>query len=192
MIAAVILAAGGSARFGYPKQLLTHQGENLVRRAAIAAIDAKLNPVIVVLGAYASTIAQQLAGLDAVTVVENATWMEGQATSLLLGIQAATSAGADAVLVMLADQPLIDSDALAKLIGVFDEKHRLVASHYSGTIGAPAIFGSEFFNDLKRLSGDQGAGKWLRERGEEVTSVDLAEAATDIDTPDDLKHLRFD
>lgn len=192
MIAAVILAAGGSARFGYPKQLLTHQGENLVRRAAIAAIDAKLNPVIVVLGAYASTIMQQLAGLDAVTVVENATWMEGQATSLLLGIQAATSAGADAVLVMLADQPFIDSDALEKLIGVFDEKHRLVASHYSGTIGAPAIFGSEFFNDLKRLSGDQGAGKWLRERGEEVTSVDLAEAATDIDTPDDLKHLRFD
>lgn len=192
MIAAVILAAGGSARFGYPKQLLTHQGENLVRRAAIAAINAKLNPVIVVLGAYASTIMQQLAGLDAVTIVENATWMEGQATSLLLGIEAATSAGADAVLVMLADQPLIDSDALAKLIGMFDEKHRLVASHYSGTIGAPAIFGSEFFNDLKRLSGDHGAGKWLRERGEEVTKVDLAEAATDIDTPDDLKHLRFD
>jgi CTP:molybdopterin cytidylyltransferase MocA len=192
LIAAVILAAGGSARFGYPKQLLTHQGENLVRRAAIAAINAKLDPVIVVLGAYASTIVQQLAGLDAVTVVENATWMEGQATSLLLGIQAATSAGADAALVMLADQPLIDSDALAKLIGMFDEKHRLVASHYSGTIGAPAIFGSEFFNDLKRLSGDQGAGKWLRARSEEVTTVDLAEAATDIDTPDDLKHLRFD
>jgi CTP:molybdopterin cytidylyltransferase MocA len=192
LIAAVILAAGGSARFGFPKQLLTHQGQNLVRRAAIAAIDAKLSPVIVVLGAYASTIAQQLAGLDSVTTVENADWMKGQATSLKLGIEAARSANADAALVMLADQPLIDSDSLAKLIRKYDEGCRLVAAHYSNTIGAPAIFGSEFFGELKHLSGDHGAGKWLRERGDEVTTVDLEEAAMDIDTPDDLKHLRFD
>jgi CTP:molybdopterin cytidylyltransferase MocA len=192
LIAAVILAAGGSARFGFPKQLLTHQGENLVRRAAIAATDAKLSPVIVVLGAYASTIAQQLAGLDSVTIVENANWTEGQATSLALGIEAARSANADAALVMLADQPLIDSDSLKKLTSRLDEGHRLVAAHYSGTIGAPAIFGSEFFGELKQLTGDHGAGKWLRERLEQVTNVDLDEAAMDIDTPDDLKHLRFD
>jgi CTP:molybdopterin cytidylyltransferase MocA len=68
----------------------------------------------------------------------------------------------------------------------------LVAAHYSGTIGAPAIFGSEFFGELKQLTGDHGAGKWLRERLEQVTNVDLDEAAMDIDTPDDLKHLRFD
>jgi CTP:molybdopterin cytidylyltransferase MocA len=192
VIAAVILAAGGSARFGFPKQLLTHQGENLVRRAAKAAIDAKLSPVIVVLGAYASTIVQQLAGLDSLIIVENAKWMEGQSTSLNLGIEAATSANADAALVMLADQPLTDSDCLEKLISIFDQEHRLVAAHYSETIGAPAIFGSEFFSELKQLSGDHGAGKWLRERRDEVTTVDLAEAAMDIDTPDDLKHLRFD
>ena len=192
MIAAVILAAGGSARFGFPKQLLTHQGENLVRRAAIAALDAKLSPVIVVLGAFASTITQQLAGLDSVTILENARWMEGQATSLCLGIEAARSADADAALVMLADQPLIDSDSLKKLIIKFDEGHRLVAAHYSDTVGAPAIFGSEFFSELMQLTGDHGAGKWLRERRKEVTTVDLDEAAIDIDTPDDLTHLRFD
>jgi molybdenum cofactor cytidylyltransferase len=192
LIAAVILAAGGSSRFGYPKQLLTHEGENLVRRAATAAIDAKLSPVIVVLGAYASTIKQQLSGIDAAIFVENAKWANGQASSLRLGIKAAMSVDADAALVMLADQPLVDSDSLSKLIHAFDEDHRLVAASYSNTIGAPAIFGAEYFNDLVRLRGDHGAGKWLRERKESVTHVTLDEAAADIDTPDDLKHLRLD
>lgn len=190
MIAAVILAAGGSSRFGFPKQLLTHQGENLVRRAAVAAIDARLSPVIVVLGAYASTIAQQLAGLDAITLVDNADWAEGQATSLALGVDAAAAVDADAMLVMLADQPLVNSDSLRRLIDRFDGEHRLVAARYSGTIGAPAIFGSEFFDDLERLHGDHGAGKWLRDREGDVTTVELEEAATDIDTPDDLPELR--
>jgi CTP:molybdopterin cytidylyltransferase MocA len=56
-------------------------------------------------------------------------------------------------------------------------------------IGAPAIFGSEYFETLLSLTGDHGAGQWLRANASAVTGVNLNEAAVDIDTPDDLTHL---
>lgn len=160
-----------------------------MRRAGRAAIEAGLSPVIVVLGAYASTVELLITGLEPVEVVVNDAWQTGQASSLRLGIEHAASVGCDAALVMLADQPLIDSSSIASLVCLYDKDHRVVASRYSGVLGAPAIFGSEYFGDLLALTGDHGAGRWLRTSPEVVSAVDMDEAAVDIDTPDDLKHL---
>jgi CTP:molybdopterin cytidylyltransferase MocA len=188
-IAGIILAAGGSSRFGAPKQLLAHRGENLVRRAARSASEAGLSPVIVVLGAYASSIEIFLAGLEFVVLVVNEEWESGQASSLRAGAQKAAGLGCDAALIILADQPLVDRDSLTKLVGCFTLTERVIASRHSGVLGAPALFGAEYFDDLMSLGGDHGAGQWLRSHPELVTPVDIDEAAFDIDTPDDLKHL---
>ena len=107
-IAAVVLAAGGSARLGRSKQLVVHEGEPLVRRAARAALDAGAEPVIVVLGAHADLVRQALDGLPVSAVVNDA-WETGMASSLRIGARAALDAGCDAVLVTLADQPLVDA-----------------------------------------------------------------------------------
>jgi molybdenum cofactor cytidylyltransferase len=187
-IAAVILAAGESRRFGSPKQLLVHEGQPLVRRAAIAALDAGLQPVIVVLGANAAPIAPALAGLN-VTIVVNDEWRTGQASSLRAGIEAALGARIDGALVMLADQPLVDAASLSKIIAKFDDAHRIVAAQYGGVIGAPALLGIEHLGRLADLSGDTGAGKWLRAHGERVTSVPMPEAALDVDTIGDFDSL---
>ena len=93
---------------------------------------------------------------------------------------------------ILADQPLVTSDSIEKLIHAFDGDHRIVASHYANVIGAPALFGSEFFEDLMALEGDHGAGKWLRGRSEDVTAVEMSEARLDVDTPDDLTQIQRD
>ena len=188
-VAGIILAAGGSSRFGAPKQLLTHHGENLVRRAARSAAEAGLNPVIVVLGAYASSIELFLAGLKSVVVVVNGEWQSGQASSLRAGVEKAAGLRCDAALIILADQPLVDRESLTKLVGSFTRTDRVIASRYSGVLGAPALFGAEYFDDLVSLHGDRGAGQWLRSHPDAVTAVDIDEAAFDIDTPDDLKHL---
>lgn len=188
-IAGIILAAGGSSRFGAPKQLLTHHGENLVRRAARSASEAGLSPVIVVLGAYASSVEVFLAGLESIVLVVNEEWESGQASSLRAGLKKAVGHGCDAALIILADQPLVDRESIAKLIGKFAGSNRVVASRYRGVLGAPALFGSEFFDELLSLDGDHGAGQWLRSRPELVTPVGIDAAAFDIDTPDDLKHL---
>lgn len=188
----MILAAGGSARFGSPKQLLDHHGENLVQRAVRVATESGLDPVIVVLGAYASSIEPFLAGFPDITVAINDEWASGQASSLRVGIEQAASEQPDGALILLADQPLIDSSSIENLLDAFDSEHRIIASRYDGVLGVPAVFGFEHFGALTTLEGDHGAGAWIRERGDYVTGVTMDEATFDIDTQDDLKHLPRD
>lgn len=186
-IGSVILAAGESTRFGSTKQLLIHKGEPLVRRAAKAALDAGARPVMVVLGADAPIVAPELSRLRHVRTVINTHWATGLASSLATGLRALMEiAGCDAVLVTLADQPNVDAAALKRLIAAFDSEHRIVASAYSATIGVPAIFGCEHIKDLMRLKGDSGAGQWLRDHPDKVTTVELPEAEVDIDTVEDV------
>ena len=189
-IGALVLAAGASKRLGSPKQLMVHEGVPLVRRAAIAAVDAGANPVVVVLGANASIIEPALRGLASVTIVVNADWANGMASSLAAGLRALGDAVAyDAILVTLADQPFVDAGALKRLIAAFDNEHRLVASAYNGVIGVPAVFAREHVAELMQLEGDSGAGQWLRRRSGEVTAIPLDAGAVDIDTPADETRL---
>jgi molybdenum cofactor cytidylyltransferase len=163
-----------------------------VRRTAVAALDAGASRVVVVLGANAVTIAPALAGLTSVAMVINPDWERGLASSLAVGLSAFLADDVcDAVLVTLADQPLVDGAALRRLIAPFDDEHRIVASGYDGTIGVPALFGREHLDDLMRLTGDRGAGSWLRARQNEVTRVPLYSAAFDIDRPSDVARLRW-
>jgi molybdenum cofactor cytidylyltransferase len=83
----------------------------------------------------------------------------------------------------------VDADALRALLNVFGEGVRLVAAEYSGTIGGPAIVGREHFVSLLALTGDAGAGRWLRARASEVRRVPMPDAAVDIDVADDLPRL---
>jgi molybdenum cofactor cytidylyltransferase len=189
-IGAVVLAAGASTRLGYPKQLVVHQGEPLVRRAAAAAVHAGADPVVVVLGARAGQIAPALLGLASVTTVVHQEWQAGLASSLAIGLRAlGARAACDAALVTLADQPLVDAAALGRLLGAFSAERRIVASSYGDTVGVPAVFAWEYVDELAHLAGDVGAGAWLRHRRSEVTCVPFDGAALDIDTPSDVARL---
>jgi CTP:molybdopterin cytidylyltransferase MocA len=171
---------------GFPKQLIVHGGEPLVRRMAMAAVEAGASPVVVVLGANAEMIAPALSGLTSVRTVVNGEWSKGLASSLATGIAAVLDDTAcDAVLITLADQPLVDAVTLRRLISAFDGERRIVASGYSNTVGVPAVFAREHVDDLMHLTGDAGAGTWLRSRPSEVTCVPLDVAAIDIDTLSD-------
>jgi CTP:molybdopterin cytidylyltransferase MocA len=171
---------------GFPKQLIVHEGEPLVRRTARVAVEAGAKPVVVVLGSNAEMIAPVLSGLPSVTTVVNAEWSTGLSSSLAAGLTALFEAApCDAVLVTLADQPLVNAAALRRLLATFGGERRIVASAYDNTIGVPAIFGREHADALMGLTGDAGAGAWLRSRPGDVTSVPLDGAAIDIDTPSD-------
>lgn len=181
-----MLAAGGSSRFGSPKQLARLNGETLVRRAAQAAHDAGANPVIVVLGASAKDVAAELIGISNVSCVTNPDWNTGLASSLAVGLRAVLREGdCEAALVTLVDQPLVDGAALASLVAAFDDDHRVVASFYDGVIGVPALFAREYLEELTTITGDSGAGAWLRARSNIVTGIPMQKAAVDIDTPND-------
>lgn len=175
---------------GRPKQLIEHDGEPLVLRAARSALAAGADPVIVVVGAHAGAVLAALSSLPAVRTVVNAEWRSGLASSLAAGLRAAAEDDAcDGILVTLADQPLVDAAALRALVAAFHSGARIVASGYDGVPGVPALFGREHAPALMGLTGDAGAGPWLRNRRGDVTMVPLGHAGLDVDTPRDLARL---
>jgi CTP:molybdopterin cytidylyltransferase MocA len=190
-VGAVVLAAGGSARLGIPKQLINFRGEPLVRRVARSVAEAGAAHVVVVTGGEATEIALALDGLTHTSTVVNEQWATGLASSLATAVRELQrlDARADGVLIATSDQPLVDASAFRRLLAAFDRRARLVAAEYSDTIGVPAVIGREHFDALLALEGDAGAGRWLRAQGEVVRRIPLREAAVDIDTAEDAALL---
>ncbi len=191
-IAALILAAGGSTRMGRAKQLLPWRGTTLLRRIAEAALASRATSVAVVVGSEAERARAALDGLPLI-VVENAGWREGLGTSLAAGarVLAAGSPPPDAIVVLLADQPLVSAASIDRLI----ETHAttgspLVASLHASDPGVPALFASRFFEELQALRGDHGAREILRENAASAAVLHLPEAEIDVDTPSDWEALR--
>lgn len=191
-IGAVMLAAGESIRMGEPKQLLPVEGQPLVVRAAECLLATNSWPVVVVLGAHAAAIRPTLARLP-VLIAENPAWAEGMASSLRTGIAALQqfSRGLDAALITLCDQPGLSPEVVRQLVAMQRASGRsMVAAHYAGRNGAPALFLREHFAALASLTGEEGARTLLNRQPERVATVELPELADDLDTPSDYAALK--
>lgn len=184
-VGAVILAAGESRRLGQPKQLLPFRGKTLIQCAIDSALSSVCRPVVVVIGANAEQIRAQLLG--DIRIVENPEWNEGMSSSIRRGIEA-IGPEVDAVILMLADQPLVASEILNR----FAQKAGagLVAAEYNGSIGVPALFTRNYFDDLRALRGEKGAKSILMANEAHVARVPCPEAAMDIDTATDVQRLQ--
>lgn len=190
-IATIILAAGGSARLGQPKQLIQSNGESLVRRMTQQALALRAGPVVVVLGANQDRIMKELTGL-AITTVVNPTWAEGMASSLRTGLRALDTESTEAFLIMLTDQPYVTVDLLQRLIDTRRSTGRgIIASRYAEPeriLGVPALFDNHYRREFLNLTGDTGARKLIQQYASDSTSVLFPLAGIDLDTPADLRH----
>ena len=92
----------------------------------------------------------------------------------------------DRVLLLVSDQPLVTPEHLRLLLAA-PAPDGIVAAVYNGRLGVPAVFSRQHFAALAAVEGDHGARALLRTLP--ATPFDLPEAAVDIDTPDDLRHL---
>jgi molybdenum cofactor cytidylyltransferase len=190
-IAALVLAGGGSLRFGSPKQLARLEGESLVERAAGAALASRCEPVWVVLGAHAEAVAAAVRDLD-VQTVHNVDWEEGLASSIRTGIDAAAVAHpeTEALVLLLADQVRVTSELIDELVARFERgEGDLFACAFAATVGPPALFARRFLPELEALRGDQGARAILEAHADELVAVPFPEAEVDVDTPADLARL---
>ena len=190
-IGGIILAAGGSSRLGKPKQLLQFEGKTLLRRAADAMIASLCNPVVVVLGAESEKTAAAIAGLP-VHVCFNDDWETGMGSSIRKGINEMlrVAPNISAVVIMLCDQPLITTENINELAAKFAAtQNSIIASRYNGVSGVPALFSSEMFDALSQIEGDKGARDLIRERMASIETIEMREAAVDIDTPGDAELL---
>jgi molybdenum cofactor cytidylyltransferase len=183
--AIILLAAGESKRFGQPKQLRRFRGRTLLRHAAETALTARLGPVFTVLGAEEHRCREALSGLP-ITIVVNPLFREGMGTSIATGARLLTDE--DAAIITLCDQPDVTAATLQALHNKREQTGaNIVAAHYQGTNGSPALFARAYFARLRELSGPVGA-KALIASEPNLVSIDCPEAALDLDTPADLAH----
>ncbi len=185
-IAILLLAAGGSSRFGSPKQLLPFNGTTLIRYLAEVALRSKADAVYVVVGAEAEKIQPELSGLQIHTLV-NDRWKEGFSSSLGAGVDALPEE-TEAALIMLCDQPLVTTEVLNSIIDTHQaSKKPVVASAYADTLGVPVLFARSLFPELLSLRGDHGAKQIIQRHLQDVASVAFPGGAVDIDVPSDIK-----
>jgi|SRR5688572_16082689 len=190
-VGAVILAAGGSGRFGRPKQFLDFRGESLVRRAVRAATEACGAGVAVVAGDTRALIEAELRE-SGVAVVENPEWHHGLGTSIRCGLRylIASAPELDAVVLLACDQPFVDAETVAALVAKQAATAKaIVASSYADTLGIPALFDRSCFEALLALPDDSGAKALIEARPGDVASIEFEKGAIDIDTPADFERL---
>lgn len=190
-IGGIILAAGGSSRLGQPKQLLHFKGKTLLRRAAEAMAASICEPVIAVLGAESEKTAAEVAGLPVHTCF-NENWKTGMGSSIKSGMDEMlrVAPAISAVVIMLCDQPFITTENLNQLAAKFSETQKpIVAAQYNGVSGVPALFSREMFGALSQIKGDKGARDLIRKQVTAIETVEMKEAATDIDTLEDADRL---
>jgi molybdenum cofactor cytidylyltransferase len=188
-VGAIILAAGGSERFGQPKQFLQFQGESLLRRAVRNAIEAGCARVAVVAGDLRARIETELRETPAV-ILENPEWQRGLGTSIRCGLLHLRSLRPepDAAVLLACDQPFVDASVIKSLVTEWENSRKsMVACSYAGTLGIPALFDRSRFEEIVSLPDDSGAKALLQSRAADVAQIDFEKGAIDIDTPGDFQ-----
>jgi molybdenum cofactor cytidylyltransferase len=188
----VILAAGASSRLGRPKQLLPYNNYSLLQHALEAALASAAGCPVLVLGAYAPAIKQELDTTN-IPVVINEQWAEGMASSIRAGLayllQQHTSL--QSVVLMVCDQPYTSRTVIDDLMAAYrDTGKSIIACAYGATVGTPVLFDRKFFPDLLQLQGDTGAKKLVLQHPEELITVPFPGGITDIDTAADYETLQ--
>lgn len=185
-IYAVVLAAGRSTRFDGRKLTRDLDGRPLLQHSLAAARTAFPGRVVLVAGHDAETIIESSGGLADVVAV-NPRYSEGQGSSIAVGVSACRDDAA-AIVVMLADQPLITPDVLDQLVeGWTEDENHIVASDYGDSKGPPVLFGAGAFDQLCDLGGDRGAKKVIQSGQFDVATIAVGSLGFDVDTPKDLE-----
>lgn len=189
-VAGVLLAAGGSTRFGEPKQLLDWFGEPLVKSVARTNLEGGSSPLVVVTGADHDSVARVLNDLP-LKIVVNTTWQSGQSSSVKAGIDALPD-DIGAVIFSLVDQPCIPPILFQEL----RMKHArtggsIILPRVDGKAGNPVLFDKEVFEKLTQLEGDVGGRALFDQFTPQYIDWDDPACQQDIDTPEDYQKIRF-
>ncbi len=191
-IGAVLLAAGEGRRMGgVSKPLIRLQGVPLISRQLVALSGAGVDEVVVVTGHARDAIEEQVRSF-VVTLAHNEAHADGQQGSVRVGL-AALSGSFDAVIVVLADQPLIGASDLTELIGAFKKRPagHVVVPVVDGQRGNPIVLDDVALARI--LASDTNLGcRHLIERQPELVHVhETANTrfVTDLDTVEDVEEL---
>lgn len=194
-IGAVLLAAGEGTRMGgVAKPLIRLQGVPLIKRQLIALSGAGVDEVVVVTGFEREAVEAQVQEFP-VTLAHNADYTQGQQASVRTGL-AALGGKFDAVLVVLADQPLLGANDLTELISAFKKSARreggqVLVPVVNGQRGNPILLDEEARAQIQASDKNLGCRNLIERNPELVHVHETANTRfiTDLDTVEDVQKL---
>jgi len=188
-VAALMLAAGYSRRFGGDKRRATLADGRSLLASSLELPCSMLEEVWLVLRPDESITEL---GLPAgIKLVQHPLTAQGMGHSLAAGAERLLAESvADSVAIFLADMPLIRRDSLETLLAHVSADN-IVLPSYQGKHGHPVVFGRDFWPQLAALSGDVGAKAVLQQNADAVQIIELDDPGVlqDIDSPTDLAGL---
>jgi len=187
-VAGIILAAGGSSRFGGVKQLLPWGEANLINTVIGTAQAAGLEPVVVVLGANSGKIGETIESAD-IEIVINSDWDKGQSTSLKAGVNG-INADVEGAVFLLCDQPQISVSLVSNVVEEGLRTDKVVIPIIDDRRANPVYFPKSCFALFEKLEGDSGGRQIVSSCPH--TTLQWADdwMAKDIDKPEDYQILR--
>ena len=193
MIVAIVPAAGLSTRMGKNKLFLTYDSKFLIVHAVDTLLNSAIGQVIVVVGHEADKVKESLRGKP-VTIVENADYRDGLSTSIRTGL-AAAPAEADAIMIFLPDQPLLEPGDVNRLARAFAEAAALgksfVVPFFKGQRGNPVILDASYRESILEVVGDVGCRRVIKRNPDRVFPVEMEtdHVVRDVDTLQDYEAL---
>ena len=177
---AVILAAGESTRFGSDKRNFRLAGGRTMLEVTLAAYQGAFDEIFLVLKPADEAWAHRLAALRPVYASDAAL---GMGHSLAAGVRAGRRL--DFLFIALADMPHVQATTLNRLKYAMAGAASIVQPDYRGTPGHPVGFGSAYFGELERLTGDAGAKRVVAAHSDRIVRIDVDDPGVlqDFDVP---------
>jgi len=192
-VAALVLAAGASTRFGSPKALAPFAGRPLLEHVLDAVREAGIEEIVVVLGHAGDEIEEGIEWLSERRVRNPDP--RHLASSLQVGIAAIAEIDppVKGVVIALGDQPLTRPEVIRALVSAARTTDRpVVVPHYSDGGGANPVFvRASAFELVDEATGDRGLGPMLSEDPDIVLEVPIVGSNPDVDTPAELVELEW-
>ena len=193
MITALVPAAGLSRRLGLNKLLLSFKGKPLIAHAVDTLLASAVDEIIVVLGHEANQVRATIAE-KRVSFVENRDYHGGLGSSVRAGF-AAIPLHTTAIMIYLADQPLLEPEDVNFLIRAFSEavktNKNIVVPLFRGQRGNPVIVNSSYQASILAIAGEIGCRRVIKQNPDQVLTVEMEtdHVVRDIDTMEDYERL---
>lgn len=190
-VAAVILAAGTSARMGRTKQLMSWGDTTVLGQVIRSARATAVTHTVVVSGHEAAAV-EAIAQAEGAAAVHNPHYAQGEMLSSLQTAVRHLPPNVGAVLVLLADQPLVTPEVMGQLLAAYEQQpYGLIAPAYKGQRGNPVLIDRRYFAELLALPEGAAPRRLLRHHPDDLLLVPVASAGVIVDLDDPETYERW-
>jgi CTP:molybdopterin cytidylyltransferase MocA len=172
---------------GTQKLLLPLAGQSLISRVVGEVTAGGVGHLVVVVSTNATAIKQELSK-QSVVFVTNPDPNSEMLSSVRCGLRALPKE-CEAAMIVLGDQPRINSTLVRDLVGKYRESGGIVVPAYRGRRGHPTLISSKYFDEVLTQFDDVGLHGLLKAYPDEVHELEIADPSTldDIDHPEDYQ-----